>query len=99
MNAQGRMLMNFSNDIKGCITNGRFTKELDDFTSVTGYRGKSVVDYIIVRESDVHFVNKMSVTSCTELVARNDWEYLLSNNCHIPDHNMLSITLEMSMAV
>ena len=96
-NSQGNLFMSFVNDIKGFSVNGRITPELNDYTSSTGYRGSSVVDYCVMRECDMDCVKSMEVQSCIELIAKHDWQYLLTDECHAPDHNQLSISLELSM--
>ena len=98
-NAQGLKLLQFIGDIKGCIVNGRVTNENDDFTSVTDYKGKSVMDYHVTRQSDLKCIKSMSVLSCTELIAQNNWEMLISEKSRIPDHNLLSMVVELSTVV
>ena len=67
-NSQGLKLIDFTNDCKMCIVNGRITPDLDDFTSITSYRGKAVVDYSIVRCCDLEMVIKCEDKSCTAIV-------------------------------
>ena len=98
-NRQGDLLLNFVNDIKGCILNGRKSVEYDDFASVTSYRGKAVVDYFISRQNDYNSVSKLYVTSCVEIVSKLHAEHLLSDVSRLPDHNLVSIEIEMSQTV
>ena len=98
-NNQGNRLLSFVSDINRAIVNGRITPECDDFTSMTSYKGKSVVDYHITRLSDLDFIQKMEVKSCIELVAKMGCEQLLTDRCHVPDHNLLSMTVELSNLV
>ena len=98
-NQQGDKLLNFTNDIKGCIINGRITPNMDDFTSVTGYKGKAVVDYHITRQSDISGVVKMSVESCNNLIRDNKLTNLLNERSHVPDHSLLSMWVELSTCV
>ena len=65
--------------------------------SVTGYRGKSVVDYHIARQEDMKHISNFAVQSCTALVAMKNWQYLLSDICHLPDHNILTMDLEIGI--
>ena len=99
INQQGQKLMNFCSDLDLHVLNGRVMPELNDYTSLTSYRGRAVVDYNITRTSNVANVKKVKVHSCTELVARMGIESMLSNNCHIPDHNLIEVQIEMSMIV
>ena len=98
-NSQGQKLITFVNDIKGCIVNGRVTSHLDDFTSCTAHKGKAVIDYHMVRQPDLVNVRHMEVLSCVELVNRLNLQTLVSNECCIPDHNMLTMYVEMSHVV
>ena len=99
LNQQGKRLISFINDVRGCIVNGRVNPECDYYTSMTGYRGKAVVDYHITRESDINCIKRMSVQSCVDLVSTNQWEHLLTEKCHLPDHNLLVMDVECSKAV
>ena len=92
-NKQGEKLIAFVNDMKGCVVNGRITPEYDNFTSMTSYRGKAVVNYFIVRQNDICSIKEFKVVSCTELVALKGIEYLLSDTCHI------TVQVELSSVV
>ena len=98
-NSQGDKLLSFINDIKGCIINGRVSPELNDFTSVTGYKGKAVVDYFITRQNDLNAIVKFNVIGCTEIIAKYELEQLVSDVSRIPDHCMLCVEVEMSVGV
>ena len=78
--------------------NGRINPELNDFTSITGYRGRAVVDYHIIRQNELNTVKRMEVKSCVQLVNDNNWEGLLGTNCHIPDHSLLPTQVELASA-
>ena len=98
-NPQGLKLINFINDVKGCVVNGRVTPQLDDYTSCTAHKGKSVVDYNIVRQTDLQDVKHMEVISCTDIVRLENLQNLISTDSRLPDHNMLVIKIEMSHIV
>ena len=95
-NAQGARLLEFLNDTKCCILNGRVTSDLDNFTSITSYCGKAVVDYAITRVSELDSVKKCSVNSCIELINRLHLQNLIGPQCKIPDHSVINIELELS---
>ena len=96
MNQQGHKLVNFCNDVDFCIINGRVEPNMDDFTSLTCYRGKAVVDYHLTRMCNLDNIKKFNVISCVDLVRDLHLELLLGDNCHIPDHNLLTMSIEMS---
>ena len=95
-NKQGEKLLTFVNDFCGCIINGRVTKEYDDYTSVTSYRGKAVVDYHITQQSDLTSVMEFKVLSMVDLANEFNLCTELNENCHLPDHSMLCMTIELS---
>ena len=58
INLQGQKLVNFCNDVNCCVVNGRVTTDQDDFTSLTSYKGKAVVDYHITRCENLKNITK-----------------------------------------
>ena len=99
VNQQGQKLLSFIHETHTCILNGRITPNLDDFTSVTSYRGCAVVDYGITRQTDLHKIIEMKVESCVQMVSDLGLTHMLSTSSYIPDHNKLCITLELSEAI
>ena len=98
-NKQGDRLLTFVQDIKGCLVNGRITPESDDFTSCASHKGLAVVDYFITRQSDLATMTKMTVAGMSKLVEQADLEHLLSDRAHMPDHSLLTLSVELSLAV
>ena len=96
-NPQGTKFINFINDMKGCIVNGCISPDLDDFTSVTSHKGKSVIDYYVTRHGDLENVKQMAVVSCTDIVNMLQKQHLVTKISKLPDHNVLTIKVEMSM--
>ena len=96
VNSQGHKLLNFVSDIKGCIVNGHVTPQLNGYTSCTEYRGRAVVDYCIVRQTELRYIKEMSVTSCYDIIANKNISHLISDNCHVPDHSLLQMSAETS---
>ena len=97
INSQGHKLINFCGDVDCSLVNGRITPKMDDFTSVTAHRGRAVVDYHIIRSENIRHVHSMKVVSCVELIDQLKIAHLLGNYCHIPDHNLLTMEVEMSV--
>ena len=96
INSQGAKGLEFVNDIKGVVLNGRVTPELDDFTSVMPHKGRSVVDYIIVRQNEFSAVKELKVMSCIDVIESNNWENLISPRSRPPDHNIVCAKIELS---
>ena len=86
-------------DIKACIVNLRITPELDDFTSIASHKGKAVVDYFITRQGDLPTMKQMEVKSSIKMIDARGLQSLLSDQCHLPNHSMLTLTIEMSGTV
>ena len=95
-NAQGTKLLEFVNNIRGCITNGRVTPNLDGFISLTSYRGKAVVDYFICRQTEYN-IRTCEVKSCIEIIDEHNLQQLVGTNSIIPDHAMVCVLAELSM--
>ena len=98
VNRQGKKLLDFVGDIRGCIVNGRVTSQLNGFTSVS-HKGLAVVDYVITRQGDLKSIVEMAVVNCIDLVHRKGWMSQISDTCRIPDHNLMSVVLETSSIV
>ena len=80
-NTQGNKLLTFINDIRGCIVNGRISPDYDFFTSTAPHKGNAVVDYVIVRQSDLHSVKSCKVQCCMEVMDRLKCSHLVSDKC------------------
>ena len=98
-NTQGMGLLDFTNDTKTCILNGRVTPEYNDYTSVTGYKERSVVDYMLTRQADYKTVTKCEVLSCVDMVGRNHWETLISEKCHVPNHSLICMEINLGASI
>ena len=73
--------------------------EKNDFTSITSYQGKAVVDFHITRQTDLNAVRDMTVKSAMDVVAELQIENLLSDTCRLPDHSLLTMRVELTMLV
>ena len=98
-NDQGRKLVNFINETRTCVVNGRVSTDNDDYTSVTAHKGQAVVDYFVVRQSDLSHIIDFTVISCLEVANKRKWGEMLNNKCHLPDHNMVVVTIELSSVI
>ena len=89
-NQHGHTFVEFLNDSKFCVLNGRECAENDDFTSVST-RGKAVVDYICVPHECYKNCSNLRVTSPESLVHRHNLQHLLGPRSKLPDHYFLSL--------
>ena len=67
VNRHGDSLMEFCIDSKYIIVNGRITPEKDNYTFVSS-RGRSVVDYILTPQSDIHFFTESKVLLVSDII-------------------------------
>ena len=91
-NQQGENLREYLKDSLQCVLNGRICPEKDNFTSVP-WRGRSVVDYVIVPYSILHSMTDFSVKTVSDLV---DEYSVHPPSRNVPDHSVLLCTLELS---
>ena len=94
-NQHGHTFIEFLNDSKFCILNGRLCVENDDFTSVST-RGKSVVDYICVPHDCYKNCSNFRVISLESLVHRHKLHQLLGHRSKLLDHYFLTSDFKYS---
>ena len=82
-NQHGHTFIEFLNDSKFCVLNGRLCVENDDFTSVST-RGKAVVDYICVPHDCYKNCSNFQVTTPETLVHRHKLQHLLGPRSKLP---------------
>ena len=66
-NQHGNSLIEFLNNRKFCVLNGRFGVDSDDYT-FQSIRGHSVVDYICVHRDIYNQCSNFRVISCNSIV-------------------------------
>ena len=98
-NPQGSRLLDFLSDVNCCILNGCTKKENNDFTSAAPHKGNAVVNYFICRINDYNDVKDLCVINCLDLVATNKWEQLVNDRSRIPDHNLMSMDVNIVVRV
>ena len=69
VNSHGHIFLEFLNDSKMYVLNGRFRESDNSFTSVSS-KGKSIVDYICVPHDNFPEFQSFQVTSPSSLVAK-----------------------------
>ena len=97
-NQHGSCFIDFLLESKMCLVNGRISPENNDFTNVSK-KGKSVVDYIVVPHENLSSCVHFSVTSCNDILSDFNLVHLIGNNSKVPDHSLLSLTVETSMVI
>lgn len=92
INSHGRSFVEFLQESKMCLANGRVTPENDGWTSVSG-RGLSVVDYIWLQHGSIENCKLFNVETCTEIINRCGLHNLLGRRCKSPDHALLTLVV------
>ena len=96
-NNHGLSLLEFLNDVKMCVLNGRITPEYDNFTSIS-VKGSSVVDYFITNHTSLKYCKEMKIHTVTDLIDRLNIAKLISHRCKPPDHSLISLKLSCSFS-
>ncbi|MES9880570.1 MAG: endonuclease/exonuclease/phosphatase family protein, partial [Sedimenticola sp.] len=93
-NAYGDILIEFLINSNFCILNGRQSSK-DDFTSVST-KGKAVVDYCLVSQSDISSFNNFVVTRASDLISSCSCLESVAPSS-IPDHSALTWKVECGL--
>ena len=91
-NQQGENLRKYLKDSLQCVLNGRICPENDNFTCVS-WRGRSVVDNVLVPYTCLPSVRDFSVKTVTNFI---DEYSIHPPSRNVPDHSVLLCTLELS---
>ena len=94
-NSHGRFFTEFLKDGKMCVLNGCFEKEKDHYTFISP-RGKSVVDYFVVPHECLQYCREFSVKTVSDFVSEYKLQEVVSDNCKLMDHSILSAKIDMS---
>jgi hypothetical protein len=81
-NNHGSAFIEFLQESKMCVCNGRVTDEHNNFTSISS-RGRAVVDYIAVKHSGIVNCLKSQVLTPVQVVGMVNMEGALSSRCKI----------------
>ena len=88
-NSHGDNLIDFLKEVKFCVTNGRVSPHLDNFTSPA--KGAAVVDYILVPQDSLSYCSKCAVTLVSDIIDEYNLISLLSSSSKQPDHSVVSL--------
>ena len=92
VNQHGHAFIDFLQEAKFCVLNGRICPENDNITCCTA-RGVSVVDYVFVPHDNLEKCSNFSVMSMVDVLSKFDLKYLLNSHCKSPDHALLCFEL------
>ena len=92
VNHHGKSLIEFLQESKFCIMNGRVDKDKDAYTCCTA-RGMSVVDYYLVPQDLLPVCKNFSVKSMVTFLGDHGLQPLLSKRCKMPDHALVCFDL------
>ena len=98
VNNHGQAFIDFLIESRMCILNGRFEPQHDGYTSIST-KGTAVVDFIATRVDDFSMVSEFKVVSCSDIVQQQRLEPLLTRNCKVPDHAVLSCNFSVTTTV
>ena len=92
VNQHGISLVEFLQESKYCVLNGRISSGNDAFTCRTA-RGLSVVDFFLVAHDMVGQCSELKVESCVDIVQEHGLQKLLNSRSKLPDHAYLNCKL------
>ena len=88
INQHGHSFIEFLNEAKMCILNGRFNEADNNFTSVST-RGKAVVDYICIPHDTMAQCVNFKVRTARSIIEDGNLFGLLGDRSKAPDHSAL----------
>ncbi|CAC5396077.1 unnamed protein product [Mytilus coruscus] len=88
VNQHGKSFLEFFNESKTCVLNGRYDSNKDNFTCIAG-RGKSVVDYMCVPHDVLELCSSFQVITTRSVIEQNNLFQFLGDKSKIPDHSIL----------
>ncbi|CAC5380632.1 unnamed protein product [Mytilus coruscus] len=88
VNQHGKSFLEFLNESKTCVLNGRYDSNKDNFTCISG-RGKSVVDYMCVPHDVLELCSSFQVITTRSVIEQNNFFQFLGDRSKIPDHSIL----------
>ena len=90
INQHGRSLIEFLQESRFCVLNGRINPENNAYTCVTS-RGSSCVDCFLIPQHSFRLFQNFDVISCNSVVEDFNLYSLISERSKLPDHSILSI--------
>lgn len=97
-NQHGKSFLEFLNDSRCCVLNGRTGEHSNRYTSLSP-RGHSIVDYVCVPHDIYTKCKKFRIVYCNELVEQFNLTNLLGEKSKIPDHAAVMFDLNVQSYV
>ncbi len=94
-NSHGKSLIEFLNDNKMCVLNGRFDSSKDNYTYIST-KGSSVVDYIMCPHEHFLHCRDFEVVTSTELATKYNLQPLIKTRSRLPDHSLIKVKIIVS---
>ena len=88
----GELFMEFLNDSKLCMLNGRISKQHNNFTSISP-KGKAVVDYMLTFHDCLDNCRSFKVSTMSDVIEKHQLQNLISEQCKPPDHSVLNVSV------
>ena len=88
----GHSFLDFLNEAKMCVLNGRFNESDNNFTSVSTH-GKAVVDYICVHHDVLQKYEYFKLKAMRSVIEDGKLTYLLGERSKTPDHSALILEI------
>ena len=95
INQHGKNMIEFLQESKFVIINGRGDIGSNDFTCKTSH-GSSVVDYFLLPQHCFNHCSGFSVESCNSVVENESLHHLMHNRSRIPDHSVLTLWYKLN---
>ncbi|WAQ95035.1 hypothetical protein MAR_007506 [Mya arenaria] len=92
INQHGHTFIEFLNDAKLCVLNGRFTS--DNYTSIST-KGNSVVDYLCVPQDMFDWFKSFTVLTVKEITDRHNLHGLIGVRSRLLDHSALLAKIDL----
>lgn len=98
INQHGHAFIDFLNESKTCVLNGRYDNSKNNYTCISG-KGKSVVDYICVPHEALQTFISFEVRTIRSIVEKYDLFGYLNDRSKVPDHSVLETKLNTQINV
>ena len=95
-NNHGASLIEFLQESRMCVLNGRGNDIENNYTSISINKGAAVVDYILVPINDFSQFSEFKVQPCMEIIRENKLQSLIGVKSKPPDHSLLSCKINIT---
>ena len=89
MNQHGHEFIDFLNEAKFVVLNGRFEEDADNYTSISR-KGKAVVDYMCTPQDSLNDIINFKVLPIQCIVDKNKLHSMIGERSKVPDHSVIT---------